>query len=441
VNLTKMKSQKGLSLIDVLVGVSLILIVFLGVFGAFRLGFKAIYQAQNKIAAGAIANQRIEMARNSNYESVGTIGATLPYAEGSFESQESITQNGIDYLVETQVKYVIDDADGIADPQDTCPNDYKRINIGVSWPGIFGSEIFLSTDIMPNNLVEECVQSGGVLSVLVFDAFGEMVSSPLIEVFSTETSQLIDYATPTLGQHYFPLPAETYEVRISKTGYSSEETYGIDEVAIPEKPNPIVLEGGLIEMSFSIDELSSFSVQTLTPVGQEFVLLGNVVFELQGEKLIGLDENEDPIYKYSETLTTNLEGGLTISNLEWDSYAFSVDPDTDLDLIDIDPLPQPISLLPNSSQQVSLYLDSENSLVVYVKNTQTSEPIPFAEVRLSGSQYDETFYTDENGQTYFVPLKSGNHNLEISASGYSPYSGSVVIAGDVLENIFLQQVE
>lgn len=436
-----MKSQKGLSLIDVLVGVSLILIVFLGVFGAFRLGFRAIYQAQNKIAAGSIANQRIEMARNLEYESVGTIGATLPYADGFFESQEIIVQNGIDYSVETQVKYVIDDADGIADPEDSCPNDYKRIDVEVSWPGIFGSAISLSADIMPSNLVEECIQTGGVFSILVFDAFGAMVPSPLIEVFSTSTGQLIDYATPTLGEHYFPLPSETYEVRVSKTGYSNEKTYGIDEITTPEKPNPTVLEGELIEMSFSIDELSSFSVQTLTPLGQEFALLGNVAFELRGEKLIGLDENEDSVYKYSETLVTDSEGALVVSDLEWDSYTFSINPNTDLDLIDINPSPQPISLLPDSSQQVFLYVDSENSLVVYVKNTQTLEPISFAEVRLFSSQYDQTFYTDENGRVYFVPLKTGSHNLEISASGYASYSGTVVIVGDVLENIFLQQIE
>lgn len=439
----KKDRQKGLSLIDVLVGTFLILIIFVGIFGAFRLGFKAVYQAESKITATAIANQRIEMARNLSYDSVGTQGASLPYADGLFEPSEVVTQNNIDYTMETEVKYIVDEADGLASPDDPCPNDYKRMRVTVSWGGIFASEISLSADVFPENLSEECSETGGILSISVFNAFGTMVSSPLIEVFDSVSGERVDFATPSEGSYYFPLEPNTYKVVVSKSGYSQERTYGSDEIASPEKSHPIVIEGEVTEMSFSIDQLSSFSVRTVSIVDEEVVAAPNITFNLKGAKLIGYDDNEDPVFKYSQDLTTDSQGELNIDNLEWDSYTFSIDPATGLDLVDTDPSPQPIDLLPNNSVHVDLYVDSENSLLLTILDNDTLEPVFSATVHLfnTSSGYDETLYTDENGRAYFIPLEPANYDLEIVASGYSSYSGLLSVVGDTVETINLIRVE
>ena len=575
--------NKGFTFIDVIVGVSLMLIVFLGVFGAYQLGMKVVRQSRNKITATAIGNEWLERIRNLPYGQVGTIGAapSPPYPVGVLESATSTILNNIQYDVAITIKYIADETDGLASPEDECPNDYKRAEVKVSWSGLLGGEVVLSTDIVPKNLFEECETSGGILLVRVFDAYGKLVSDPLIEIRDPVNDDLIDSYTPSGGVHAFPLATSTYKVVVSKPGYSIERTYGIDEIAIPEKPHPIVLEGQLTEISFSIDILSTFSVNTLSPWGTDYFsdsfddqskvseksnlifsdgkvtlatsvegylssgylmsiaitpsellnweefsfsdsepantdlkyqiyyasdtdwylipdsnLPGNsqgfdlspldlsgldvtkysslklranfsttdqslsptlddwqlswkttaptpisdVTFNLEGAKIIGLDSNEDPVYKYSATFSSDATGHIDIVDLEWDSYTFSLDPATGLDLVDSEP-PQPVDLPPNTTLSVDLYLEAQNSLLVTVQDSESLEPIFSASTTLSSPPYQKTQYTDEKGQTYFIPLDEGSYHLAVSAEGYLATSTMVSVTGDKTETIKLELAE
>jgi len=120
--------NKGFTFIDVIVGVSLMLIVFLGVFGAYQLGMKVVRQSRNKITATAIGNEWLERIRNLPYGQVGTIGAapSPPYPVGVLESATSTILNNIQYDVAITIKYIADETDGLASPEDECPNDYKQ---------------------------------------------------------------------------------------------------------------------------------------------------------------------------------------------------------------------------------------------------------------------------------------------------------------------------
>ncbi len=579
----EIKKRNGFTVVDVLIGVFLALIIFLGVFAAFRLGIKVVSQSRNKIAAVAIANHWIEMTRNLPYEDVGVEGG---FPEGVLESSTTTVSNGTEFTVTIGVDYVVDSSDGIAEPEDSCPNDYKKVEVNVSWSDPFEGEVFLTTDISPKNLAQECSDEGGILYVSVFDAYGLMVPFPTIEVRNPDTDEIIKTATPNDGEHYFSLATSTgYKVVVNKTGCSTARSYSIDEIASPEKKNPIVNEGALTEISFSIDETSSFSIDTLSPWASEsfsdsfddtsnvsklsdvlveggearlasssgiYSLSGylfstsvsptnlvqwdelswtdsesqntdilyhlyyasgtdwyiipdsdlsgnstgfdsspldlsslstseysqvkikgalstndsaitpaidswqlswrtsattaipNVAFSLQGQKEIGTDSDENSVYKYNEDHTSDSSGHINLSGMEWDLYNFSVDPSTGLDLVDIDPSPQPINLLPdNVNQDVVLYLDSENSLLVTVKNSETLDPIFSADVRLynSGLGYDVTKQTDNSGQAYFIPLDPATYTLEVDATNYASTSMAISVSGDETQNVSLEQIE
>jgi hypothetical protein len=564
------KTNRGFTLIEVLLGAFLTLIVFLGIFFAYQLTLKVIGTNRNKVTATAIAKGELEKIKNLPYQSVGVIGG---FPDGVLDASRTDTINNINYTVEDRVDYVIDPRDGIASPDDECPNDYKRVEVKVSWSGLFSGQIKLDTDVSPKNLAQECSETGGILSISVFDAFGVMVSSPLIEVKDPQTGQVVKTATPISGKHYFSLAPATYKVVVSKDGYSSEQTYGVEQVANPEKPNPIVLEGQVSEISFSIDKVSSFSIDTLSPWGTDYFsdsfldqskvskfsdlaigsgevvltdsggvyktsgylistsieptdLIGwqdfsfndsqpqntqilyhvlyydgldwilvpdsdlpgnstgfetypidlsgldtdnypklelkanfsttdlsntpvlydwqlswktnqatpapNVSFDLQGAKIIGTDTEEQPVYKFSQSFVSDSRGHIDIADLEWDSYIFSIDPATGLDLEATDPSPQPISLPPDTSSSVSLYVNAQNSLLVTVQDVDTGLPIFAANVRLykSDLSYDKTQQTDEKGQTYFIPLDVGAYTIEAQISGYQTKSESVSVSGD-----------
>ncbi len=426
------KANKGFTFIDTIVGISLMLIVFLGIFGAFQLGLRVVGQSENIITATALANQQIEMVRNLPYESVGVKGG---FPDGVLELVTTTKINNIEYAIEARVDFVVDSADGLAWPEDECPNDYKRVEIKVSWLGLFGGEVFLTTDIAPKNLAQECAIKGGILSVLAFDAKGMMIPFPLIEVKNPLTKAIIKTATPGDGKHYFSLPAVTYKVVVSKVGYSIDRTYGTEEVAIPEKPHPMVLEGQITEISFAIDKVSSMRVETRGTKDLGYPVISNATFTLRGAKIIGTDVNENPVYKYSQSHTTNAAGTITISNLEWDSYTFFIDPAAGLDLIAIESPPgttatQPVALLPATTAEVRLILKAENSLLVTVQEIETLEPIFAASTILSRLNFSKTQYTDERGQTYFIPLEVATYNLSVSAPGYLATSTSVEVLGD-----------
>ena len=574
-------SQKSFTLIEVIIATAIVTVIFLGILGAYQLGLKVIAQSRNKITATAIANQQIELIRNLPYHSIGIKGG---FPDGSLDPVTTTIRNNISYKVESRVDYIVDTTDGIAAPEDECPNDYKIAEIRVSWAGRFRGEVVLTTNIAPQNLSEECAERSGILSISVFDAYGIMIPSSLIEVRNPATDQLLKTATPDSGKHYFSLATSTYKVVVLKDGYSTDRSYGTDEITTPERPHPTVLEGQVTEISFSIDKLSSFSIDTLSPYGQGFfsdsfadetkistssslsvannevtlatdtqgylasgylisgsispsVLINweelswsdlkprdteakyqllyasgtewnlipdqdlpgnsggfdispvdlsgisvsaypklkikgnlstadssstpiiynwqlswinsiatpipNVPLKIEGSKIIGTNSQNQPVYKYSITSTSNSGGHLNVANLEWDLYSFSLSTGTSLSLVGTTPSPQPINLVPDTNLPVSLYLEAQNWLLVTVQNIETLEPVFAASLRLYniGSGYDVTQYTNENGQTYFIPLEPASYHLEIEAPGFAPASTTLSVSGHNTKIIKLEQIE
>ncbi|MBU0476504.1 hypothetical protein KKB68_00620, partial [Patescibacteria group bacterium] len=273
------KITRGFTLIDVLIGVFLILIVFLGIFGAYQLGLKVVSQSKNRIVATALANQIIEQTQNLPYDKVGInrVGAS-PF--GELEETEIVSLNNIDYTVEIGVDYVADSADGLVGPGDSCIYDYKRVRVTVFWSGNYTGEVSLATDIVPKNEVQECEETGGILWVHVFDTQGIKIEGALVQAENIITG-IIKQCTSSLNDEcYIPLDAspggdpDNYKITVTKTGYSAEQTfksgdtYGSEVIANPEKLNATILEGQVTEMSFSIDKVSAFLVETKSSRGK-----------------------------------------------------------------------------------------------------------------------------------------------------------------------------
>ena len=456
-----MKIQnRGFTFIDVLVGISLTLIVFLGIFGAYWLSLKVVSQSKARITATAITNQKIEQFRNLPYKKVGTNPRAADEPIGDIPQTEAISQNNINYTVQTTIKYVSDCFDGprsgecpAAPETDDCVKDYKRVKVRVSWEKPLRGEVSLVTDVAPKNLnqeKEECTgAAAGVLSVTVFNALGQAVPSPLIEIIDPQTGNTLTANQPPNGKYNFVLSPATYKVKITKSGYSSDQSYQAGDIyngktiAEPVKSHPAVYEGKLTEIGFSIDLLGSLTIQTRGTKGQGYPPIHDVTFKMEGVKTVGKDGAGEPIYKYSQTHATDGPAEIDLPDLEWDSYSFSVD-SPDYKLIGIESPPetettQPIDLLPAESKEVRLILKAENTLLVQVLDSTTLNPIFAASVRLFNLDlgYDQTQPTDKAGQTLFIPLQATTYNLEVTAPDYQNYTGTVAVSGDTTLTINL----
>jgi len=264
--------KKGFTLVEAVIGTALFMVVFGGIFGAYRLGLKVVGVSKNRIIATSVANAQIEKIRNLTYESVGIKNATLPFAAGVLDQNSTQTVGSAVFNISTSVRYIADSTDSVGD-DDPCDLDYKKADVIVSWGGGFGGHVSLSTNISPKNQVQELQscqdQPGGVLAATVFDDHGILVPSPNIGVYDPATENLVAQAMPASGRYLFPLAAGTYRVEVSKAGYSNARTYGTDEIAVPNDPNPAVFVGDQTPASLSIDLTSSISVDGVSPNGQD----------------------------------------------------------------------------------------------------------------------------------------------------------------------------
>ena len=429
--------KNGFTLIETLVGVAILAIVMLGIYGIFQGSLRMVSSSRARLTAQALINQKLEEARNLSYNKIGTLGG-IP--SGTIIEEAEITRNGIDFTIKTTVVYIDDPFDGIS-PDDTLPNDYKRVKVKANWSGISEGVFSGFTDIAPKGT--EQAAGSGTLSIVCFDASGAGVPQANVYLRNDDVVPAIEanYLTDDNGQLTLagaPESVEAYQITLSKGGYSTDRTYGEDEVEDPVKIHSSVVEGKLTEISFSIDKLSIFNINV---VSEETGLpVGNVLFHLQGLKKIG---KEVPTYKYSKDHSVDAAGQLTILNLEWDSYEFSIDEDaTGFDLISPNPDEQPIDLLPDTITPVTLILGAENTLIMTVKDSEDSEPIFRAGVRIFNLDlgYDGIVPTDEQGQAFFTPLEEDDYNLEIQADGYQDYSSTVTITGDTEDEALMEKL-
>lgn len=249
---------------ETLIGVAIFVIVLTGIYGAFALAIQMTFRNKASATALTIANQRIEMIKNLSYNNVGVLGG-IP--SGTLMASEVINKNDISFTIDISVVYIDDVFDSIT-PADTLNVDYKRARVKVSWPGFWGGDVVLITDVAPNGV--ETTNGGGTLSVKVFDADGALLPNSSIHIENNAVIPNIsaNYVTNAAGITLIPgapTSTESYQIIASKAGYSTDRTYGTAEVANPLKSHSTVVEGGLTEISFSIDQTSYVTLRTLSP--------------------------------------------------------------------------------------------------------------------------------------------------------------------------------
>jgi len=418
--------EAGVTLIDTVVGTALLLSVFVGVAGAFQLSIDVV--TNNKARAGAIAlsNERMEYLRSLTYASLGTSGGV---PSGSLEQEESLAFNGVSYTRRTLILYADDPKDGVS-PADANPADYKAARVGVSWLSRTGErEMALVSRFEPASGLESSV-SGGTLSITVVSSESESVANAQVTVTNADASPQVQVTTYTNTSGTVTLlgtpAASDYSVSVTKSGYSTAQTYDSSE----QNPNPspanlTVTSGQTTTQTLSIDVLGTLTL--ITKKYSDGEAIGTVPVTIRGAKTIGTNPT---VYKYSATKGGSGSATTTVSSLEWDSYTFEVDDATGYDLATVC-APQPYALAPGESAMLTLHLTphTTHSLPVIVRADAGSALIGGASVRLYGNGYDETQATDECGQTFFSGLSEATYSMSVDASGYATFTSSSVPVG------------
>ncbi|MFH1354371.1 MAG: carboxypeptidase regulatory-like domain-containing protein [bacterium] len=475
-----MKAQQGFTLIELLIATFIIGTTLTGVFGLFVLTLRTAQEGERRVAAVALANERVEMVRNLPYVDVGTVGGV---PAGSIPQEEEVVRNGVTYTVRTDIRYIDDPFDGqVLDggsgqekitichkpgtssertmevpaaaldahlahgdttgtcdtggegslPGDEINTDYKQVRVEVNWnhPNSIRSVVFI-TQVVPQGM--EGGELGGTLDFQALNVQGAGVEGATVRIVNDATNPAIDMTTETNAEGRLVLPglpesADSYELAVSFPGYTSEQTYDATASFYPDNDHShlsmIVRE--LTSKTFVIDQVSSLSVTTQD---DETGAPLSVAYSFRGTRTIGVDGNGDSVYVLDDAGQTDEMGQASYENLVWDRYDFSIDgAATGYDIKETSLL-LPLTVNPGEVLDMTVKLVPYTLFSLHVTVISPDGlPVDNATVNLEGQGYNEGEGTGILGQVFFDSLPgNGDYDLTVNAPGFQESAQVVAV--------------
>jgi prepilin-type N-terminal cleavage/methylation domain-containing protein len=326
-----LSTQKGFSLIEILIVALVMTLVGLAVASAFIFGFQTIFGGKTKIMARAAANEQMEILRNMPYDDLATQNGTI-YPPGNIPDNQEITKGNITFNVQTIIDFVDDPFDGDFEgtipgkPVDLYPYDYKKIEIIATQKG--KTQILAKLVSNVSAKASETATNTGILSIKVINSQGDPVGLAAINVTNTQlipplTPLNINTTTDISGRVAVPkLPPDSngnYKIIAWLGGYSTDQTYPSTEAnPHPYRPNVDIIVQQVTPLTLFIDRLSIMEITAIE--NTTGAILPGLALKIRGGKVI----YEDPdVPKFEQTKTTDDQGKIRIEDLEWDSYTIT----------------------------------------------------------------------------------------------------------------------
>lgn len=258
----------GFTLVEVIVGIALMLVLFLALFGVLRASLILSTFTKTEAAATELASSQMEYLRGLSYDAIGTAGG-IP--AGNIPQTATTTVDGMPYAIRTFVTYYDDPADGVgAADTNGVTTDYKigKVTVSYTVDGIRKSISLLSKFVPPGI---ESSTGGGTLSLHIVDAQGNGVNDALVEIKNDETTPTVDFTTFSNTSGYVvtggAATSTAYQVFVSKSGYSSAQTYARTNENVNPTPGYLtVVANETTAATFSIDRLATLTLSLISPV-------------------------------------------------------------------------------------------------------------------------------------------------------------------------------
>jgi prepilin-type N-terminal cleavage/methylation domain-containing protein len=408
--------QRGVTLIEVLIGVAIFAIVSGAVYQAYAGVVTIVTTAQYTSAAVSVIESRVEMVRNMRYQDVGTVGG-VPV--GLLPQTEEVALGSQSFTLTTTIRNIDDPFDGTVsgNPLDLNPADYKLVQFDMTCDTCARTApLSMVTYVAPKTLENE--SRNGSMEISVIDASGNPVPQATLHVVNTHTSPVIDLTTTADNNGKLLLlslatGSAVYEITASKPGYSSDWTWQLDNPANALKPHATVATQQLTLQTMVIDRVSTMTWHTQDRFCAD---VGDVTLEMTGGKLVGLLPDTP---KNVASHSTDSGGDLTLSTVEWDTYTITP---TDNVTIAGTTASTPITVDPNTTHAYTWTTVPKVGAGILVTITdESSQPLTGAAVSLASGSQESTQYagwwavgdsdwSDEN----YTEISPG---LDITASG------------------------
>lgn len=424
-------------MIEALVFLFIFCLITVTFYNVFTMSTAFSIDAKKRLAATELANEKMEIARNLDYASLGTVNGIPP---GNLLGYEVLNADSGQYYVFTEVDYVDDPFDGVS-PADTVPNDYKKVRIKVAWVNdINTTKAVVLVSTFPPTGLEMGVPNSGVLSVNILDNTGTGIPQANILLTNPATGTNTTVQTDNTGNYTFigATASNAYNIQVSKNDYYSVQTYPAYPASAfnPADVNASVIKGTVATKSLVTDQVCQINIQTQDPFG---TAIPNVSFALAGGHKKGTDVSTNAvIYDFNQNLTSDSNGKNTQNNMAFGVYTVTPATVTGKTFIGITPAlnnNNQFDLNPGANLNLNL-LYANNSLgsaLITVSNNADGTPIVGASVSLTNvSGYSATATTDNYGNAYFptsLPaLVAGQYAIAVTAAGFQNATDTITVS-------------
>jgi len=349
------KREQGFTLIEVVISIVIVSIAMTAISTLFVSNVATVSLGKARTLALAVATQQVEYLRDLPYDSLATQhGPILP--QGTIPDDQNVTSGSYRFRVHTVIDYIDDPYDGLS-PTDLYSYDYKIAEVSVFLKNNNKQVATLSTYVAAK--AAETATNTGILSIKVIDANGNPVSGATLHITDPNPSPAVDITTVTDSSGLFVIPklpldsTKGYQITASLTGYSTDMTKP-DPVGAqtPVNPNVNILAQQITPVTLSIDRVSTMNLHVVDTSGNPMT---NFAVTTTGSKKYYTTPD---VFKYSQATNTDGSDNITLPNMEWDSYSFSLP--AGYYLVSSSPY-APVSLSPNSSASVTLTVSNSSS--------------------------------------------------------------------------------
>jgi len=436
------KYSAGFTFIESITFILIFVLIVVTFYNVIAVGTRAIVSSKNRLGAVALANEKMEIARNLKYDDVGTVGGVC---SGIIQQDENITENGKTYHVYTYASFVDDDTDGVLSgtPNDLAFHDYKKLEIIVSWDNggtDHGSVKTVSRFVPPG--LEVATVGDGILVINVFSDQdgGAPVAGANVHVVNSDVG--IDEVIQTDAAGNVTLigakeSQQKYQITVSKSGYETVNNFAPYPIT---SYNPVdvfasVMAATLNTTSMIENKVANMKISTVDYLGNA---VGDVGIALKGGRKLGSEFEApfNPVYNFSFDGKTDSGGEKTFTSISPGQYTFGLSSsETAYTLIGIDPT-SPFPLPSDSATDLKLKVAAKTmtGLLARVINSADSSPVVGATVELknNGFAYDETITTGADGMAFFpnsnaAVFQAGTYDLSVQATDFQSESSSETI--------------
>lgn len=459
-------NKAAFSLIEVLIVVFIAAVAFTAFYSVSMVGTRMIIEAKNRLAAVALLNEKMEIARNLSYDKIGTVGnLSIP---GNIPAHQDSAINGREYAIDTSVTYFDDPEDGTVStsPADTIPNDYKIVRVVISWTDSLGQtkKVTGTSRFVPPGL--ETNVGGSPLSVNIISNDGG-ITSPVddarMHITNNSLNPAVDDVMITGSDGHIMSPAARvatgYHVTITKEGYETVQTMDTTPIFNPINKHIDVVAGAagaLNERTFTQNKLANLKVKS---VDNKNVSVANIEFSINGGKAIGHDNLGALVYLMSNTpgnelfglankvATTDASGEKQFNAISPGNYNISMSENADYKFIDFDPSVNPYILPQGSNSTITIKVAKKNDpgIIFTITDNVDNAPIADAQITLTNNSGTEIFSGKRSslGGIFFypdsdAPFSPGSYTYKVEANGYTTKTETINVNGSGITELPIQ---